>query len=98
MDHLEPEHGVWNTEDIYSNNLLVNPLFDLQKRYNSFIDTILFPNLEKKKTNIIFTYTPMHGVGYAYIINVFDHAKFNVSVYLTIIHSINVCLKYFYLL
>lgn len=80
MEHLEPEHGVWDTEDIYNNNLLVNPLFDLQKRYNNFIDTILFPNLEKKKTNIIFTYTPMHGVGYAYIKNVFDHAKFNVSV------------------
>jgi phosphoglucomutase/phosphopentomutase len=76
-----PEDGVWNTEEIYSNTLLINPLIDLQKRYNSFIDGLLFPNLEKKKTNIIFTYTPMHGVGYPYIRNVFESAKFNVSIY-----------------
>ncbi|XP_025409352.1 phosphoglucomutase-2 isoform X2 [Sipha flava] len=77
IEHLMPEDGVWNTEEIYSNTLLINPLIDLQKRYNSFIDGLLFPNLEKKKTNIIFTYTPMHGVGYPYIRNVFESAKFN---------------------
>lgn len=76
-----PEDGIWNTEDIYSNSLLIDPLIDLQKHYNSFIDKILFPNLKKKNTNIIFTYTPMHGVGYSYIKNVFENAKFNVSVY-----------------
>lgn len=76
---MEPESGVWNTESIYRNSLLVNPLIDIKKRYNSFIDTILFPNLEKKKTNIIFTYTSMHGVGYPYIKNVFGTAQFNVS-------------------
>lgn len=75
-----PEEGVWNTEDMYINSLLINPLTDLQNRYNSFIDKMLFPNLEKKKTNIIFTYTPIHGVGYPYIRNVFDHAQFNVSI------------------
>jgi len=42
---------------------------------------MLFPNLDKKKTNIVFTYTPMHGVGYPYIKNVFENAKFNVSIY-----------------
>lgn len=78
-EHLEPE-DVWNTEDIYNNNLLINPLIDLQKHYNCFIDKMLFPNLDKKKTNIIFTYTPMHGVGYPYIKNVFEIAKFNVSI------------------
>lgn len=66
---------------MHNNSLLINPLLDLQKRYNSFVDKMLFPNLEKKKTNIIFTYTPMHGVGYSYIQNVFHNAKFNVSVY-----------------
>lgn len=74
-----PEDGVWNTEGIYSNCLLINPLTDLQTRYNSFVDQMLFPDLEKRKTNIIFTYTPMHGVGYPYIKNVFENAKFNVS-------------------
>lgn len=43
------------------------------------IDKMLFPNLEKKKTNIIFTYTAMHGVGFPYIESVFEHAQFNVS-------------------
>lgn len=54
---------------------------DLQKHYNCFVDKMLFPNLDKNKTNIIFTYTPMHGVGYTYIKNVFENAKFNVSIY-----------------
>jgi len=63
-----------------NNSLLINPLIDLQTRYNSFIDKLLFPNLEKKNTNIIFTYTPMHGVGYLYIQNIFDNAKFNVCI------------------
>lgn len=66
---------------MYDNSLLINPLIDLQTRYNNFIDKLLFPNLEKKKTDIVFTYTPMHGVGYPYIKNVFDHAKFNVRDY-----------------
>lgn len=73
---------MWNTEHIYKCSLLVNPLIDLQKRYYSFINKMLFPNLEKKKTNIIFTYTPMHGVGYPYIKNVFDNAQFNVNILL----------------
>ncbi|KAF0769292.1 phosphoglucomutase-2 [Aphis craccivora] len=75
-EHLEPE-DVWNTEDIYSNNLLVNPLIDLQKHYNCYVEKMLFPNLDKKNTNTVFTYTPMHGVGYNYIKNVFENAKFN---------------------
>lgn len=79
-EHLEPENGVWDTENIYSNNLLINPLVDLYKRYNNFVEKMLFPDLEKKDTNIIFTYTPMHGVGYPYIKNVFENAKFNVSI------------------
>jgi len=86
-EHLEPEECVWNTEDIYNNSLLVNPLIDLQKHYNCFVDKMLFPNLDKIKTNIIFTYTPMHGVGYRYIKNVFENAKFNVSILIEIIKS-----------
>lgn len=79
-EHLEPESNVWNIKEIYNNSLLINPLVDLQKRYNSIIDKILFPNLVKTNTNIIFTYTPMHGVGYPYIKTVFEHTKFNVSI------------------
>ncbi|XP_025205584.1 phosphoglucomutase-2 isoform X2 [Melanaphis sacchari] len=75
-EHLEPE-DIWNTEDIYNNKLLINPLIDLLKHYNNYIDKMLFPNLDKKKTDIIFTYTPMHGVGYPYIKDVFENAKFN---------------------
>lgn len=60
--------------------MLVNPLNDLQKHYNCYVDKMLFPNLDKKNTNIVFTYTPMHGVGYNYIKNVFENAKFNVSI------------------
>lgn len=59
--------------------MLINPLIDIQERYNYSIDEMLFPDLEKKNTNIIFTYTPMHGVGYPYIRNVFESAKFNAS-------------------
>lgn len=61
---------------------------------------MLFPNLEKKDTNIIFTYTPMHGVGYPYIKNVFENAKFNVSINTSTIYytrerkTIIICYKF----
>ncbi|XP_050430140.1 phosphopentomutase [Adelges cooleyi] len=77
LEHLEPEEGVWDVEKIYSNPLLVDPLDDLQKKYYSCVNEMLIPGLDKKSTNIIFTYTPMHGVGYSYIRNAFEKANFN---------------------
>lgn len=72
---------MWNIKDIYNNTFLRNPLTELQQQYNIFIDKLLIPNFEKEKkdSKITFTYTPMHGVGYPYIKNVFEHVKFRVS-------------------
>lgn len=41
---------------------------------------MLFPGLNKETSNIIFTYTPMHGVGYPYIEKAFKNSKFKVCV------------------
>ncbi|XP_050524981.1 phosphopentomutase isoform X2 [Daktulosphaira vitifoliae] len=77
LEHLEPEENVWNIECLYDSNLLSDPIMELQEHYYKRVNELLFPDLNKEISNIIFTYTPMHGVGYPYIEKAFKNSKFN---------------------
>lgn len=78
LENLEPLDSSWNTKEIYQHSLFNDPLNEVLKNYyNDLKDDVLYPNINEK-TNIKFTYTAMHGVGFDYMSRAFETASFKV--------------------
>ncbi|XP_068085382.1 phosphopentomutase isoform X2 [Anabrus simplex] len=76
MKNLAPLDCSWDTSIIDHSNLLNDPLPAVMDAYYSIIqDCILYPNINAN-TPVKFTYTPMHGVGYPYMLQAFNIANF----------------------
>ncbi|KAL3269659.1 hypothetical protein HHI36_008721 [Cryptolaemus montrouzieri] len=75
LQYLEPWPNSWETHIIQNNELVTDPLEEVLQDYTQRIKASILPeHLElNKKFNIMFTYTPMHGVGYNYIKKAFEN-------------------------
>ncbi|XP_066247719.1 phosphopentomutase-like [Euwallacea similis] len=74
LENLEPWHTSWDQSILQSTSLISNPLAQLTEDYIKLVSgTILEPFKEvNRQSELIFTYTAMHGVGYPYIKGVLD--------------------------
>ncbi|XP_065173251.1 phosphopentomutase [Atheta coriaria] len=72
LDNLEPWPTSWNTDILEGNTLLSDPLAETMEDYMSIVKgSILNEHFtQNDNTNLKFTYTAMHGVGYTYITEV----------------------------
>ncbi|XP_048505839.1 phosphopentomutase isoform X2 [Athalia rosae] len=76
IENLEPLESSFNTSAIYKNSLFKDPLEEVMQSYYKIIkDTTLYPETNRN-TILKFTYTPMHGVGYNYMVEAFNSASF----------------------
>lgn len=69
---MEPWPTSWNTDILEGNTLLSDPLAETMEDYMSIVKgSILNEHFtQNDNTNLKFTYTAMHGVGYTYITEV----------------------------
>ncbi|XP_047119897.1 phosphoglucomutase-2 isoform X3 [Schistocerca piceifrons] len=76
LNNLCPWENSWDTSILQSSPLMKDPLREVWDAYYSRIqDDILFANLNAN-TSVKFTYTPLHGVGYPYMLQAFNTANF----------------------
>lgn len=75
-NNLCPWETSWDTSIIQKSPLRKDPLCHVMKMYYDILSNdVLFPNVNAN-TPIKFTYTAMHGVGYPYMVEAFEVAKF----------------------
>ncbi|XP_045473084.1 phosphoglucomutase-2 isoform X1 [Harmonia axyridis] len=72
--HLEPWPNSWETHIIQNNELIIDPLEEVAQDYTQRVKASILPeHLElNKKFSHMYTYTPMHGVGYNYVKRALD--------------------------
>ncbi|KAK7863518.1 hypothetical protein R5R35_004971 [Gryllus longicercus] len=77
LKNLEPWEKSWNVSIIHEQPLLVSdPLEEISAEYfGVFANNYLFLDINKS-CSLKFTYTPMHGVGYPYMMRAFEAACF----------------------
>ena len=62
--NLEPWDGSWETEgDIYTNYLITDPTKETDIKYMELLEGYITSKDLNSRTNLRFTYTPVHGVG-----------------------------------
>lgn len=74
LNNLEPLESSWDTSILSSTELLEDPLQESLCNYLQLIDDAILPKYKELnlKKSVLFTYTPMHGVGQYYIEKLFD--------------------------
>lgn len=78
LECLEPEDSVWETSKIQQNPLFSQDLDDVMNSYYKDLSRfLLYPDINQK-TNLKFTYSAMHGVGYEYMARAFKMSNFQV--------------------
>ncbi|XP_046388515.1 phosphoglucomutase-2 [Ischnura elegans] len=83
LNNLCPWETSWDTSILSKSSLLKDPLCHVMKMYYDILSNdVLFPNVNAN-TPIKFTYTAMHGVGYPYMVEAFEVAKFKPFVSVT---------------
>lgn len=80
LENLEPKAGVWNITELQCSEYLKDPLDAILAQYLDNIEDSLFCKhvALNAKTPLKFTYTAMHGVGYPYVVKVFQRAGLTV--------------------
>lgn len=79
LDNLEPLSSSWDTSIVYTNPLFKDPLSEVMKSYFSHIKkNVLYPEVTAN-TPLKFVYTPVHGVGFDYMIEAFKVSEFKVN-------------------
>lgn len=82
LNNLEPLESSWDINKIYKSPLNMDPTIDITERYYKDLrNNVLYPEINKN-TNLKFTYTAMHGVGYDYMKSAFDVANFKVVTFM----------------
>lgn len=75
-ENLEPWPESWNYTNVRSNTLYKEPLDEVMTTYFKMInDNVIYREINAK-TPLKFTFTPMHGVGYVYMVEAFKAAGF----------------------
>ncbi|CAG9864289.1 unnamed protein product [Phyllotreta striolata] len=82
LENLEPWDGSWDTDVLEKSPLLKRPLCDIQCRYLNYIDNAISEESKvlNKKVNLLFTYTPVHGVGYRYVKDICDKINIRLQI------------------
>ncbi|XP_066592240.1 glucose 1,6-bisphosphate synthase [Prorops nasuta] len=76
LESLKPYESSWNTNKVFDSPLYKDPLNYIMKLYLSDLkESVVYPEVNKK-TQLKFTYTAMHGVGYKYMTAAFEIANF----------------------
>lgn len=80
MKNLEPLASSWDTKSLENNVNISNPLPETISSYVAAVRSdILKEHIAiNAKTDLKFTYSAMHGVGYSYITKVFEAINLNV--------------------
>lgn len=77
LSNLEPLESSWDTSKIYESPYYQDPKDIIQEYYKDLKENVLYPEVNRN-TTLTFTYTPMHGVGYEYMVAAFEVANFKV--------------------
>lgn len=80
LQNLEPWSSSWDTSIIENNDLINDPLAQTLQKY---VDAVSRNVLEEhkainSKTDLKFTYTAMHGVGYNYVVRALNAVNLKV--------------------
>ncbi|XP_058805700.1 phosphopentomutase isoform X2 [Phymastichus coffea] len=76
LENLKPLAESWDTFLVYNNLLFKDPLPEVMVSYfEDLKNDVLYPEINKN-TAIKFVYTPVHGVGYNYMVEAFKVANF----------------------
>ncbi|KAL7296965.1 hypothetical protein TKK_0009405 [Trichogramma kaykai] len=76
LNNLQPTISSLNTSIVYEHPLYHDPLEEVMKTYFSDIQkNVLYPEVNGS-TSLTFVYTPVHGVGYHYMVEAFKVANF----------------------
>ncbi|XP_054005959.1 glucose 1,6-bisphosphate synthase-like [Hylaeus anthracinus] len=67
LENLKPNESSWDVTKVYESPLYKDPWNDIMESYfHDLRQKVLYPEVNRN-TILKFTYTPMHGVGYAYM-------------------------------
>ncbi|XP_053987692.1 glucose 1,6-bisphosphate synthase-like [Hylaeus volcanicus] len=67
LENLKPNEFSWDVTKVYESPLYKDPWNDIMESYfHDLRQKVLYPEVNRN-TILKFTYTPMHGVGYAYM-------------------------------
>lgn len=82
LENLEPLETSWDTSILSKSSLLTDPRADIFCRYTDVIYKEISEESKNlnKKMNLLFTYTPMHGVAYDFIERIFKVINVNFEV------------------
>lgn len=81
MRNLKPRDTSWKTEILDNNEKVIDPLADVMYAYINRQLSLAYDLAMNQEFCCKFTYTAMHGVGYPYIVRVFESLKFQVGVF-----------------
>ncbi|KAL1139480.1 hypothetical protein AAG570_006464, partial [Ranatra chinensis] len=76
LECLESKEESWDLSILDGNTLLIDPLPELMESYYNFISERIIDSGANAKFPVTITYTPMHGVGYPYVVEAFRVAGF----------------------
>ncbi|KAK7868520.1 hypothetical protein R5R35_004804 [Gryllus longicercus] len=74
LNNLAPWEKSWDTSVLNGSPLFRDPQQEMETRYCNTIIKPMFPDINKN-SNITFTFTPLHGVGYEYMLKAFESAQ-----------------------
>lgn len=77
LDNLKPRDSSWNTDVLKDSPLLSDPLATVRKSYCQRILSLMFDVEMNMKSKIKFVFTPLHGVSYPYVLELFDYIHLN---------------------
>ncbi|GAB6032650.1 Phosphoglucomutase-2 [Chamberlinius hualienensis] len=71
VENLEPAEHAWDYDSVKSHPLVQDPLSQVMETYFKMLhDEVIYREINET-TSIKFTFTPMHGVGYPYMLEAF---------------------------
>lgn len=80
LQNLEPWSSSWDTSIIENNDLINDPLAQTLQKYVDAVSRIVLEEHKaiNSKTDLKFTYTAMHGVGYNYVVRALNAVNLKV--------------------
>lgn len=80
LQNLKPWPSSWDTDIIKNSDKLHDPLAETFKNYIEVVSASVLDEHKviNSKTDMKFTYTAMHGVGYNYIVKLFEAVNLKV--------------------
>ncbi|XP_022657809.1 phosphoglucomutase-2-like isoform X1 [Varroa destructor] len=76
LQELEPWPQAWKTESVRSNVMCSDPIEEVNSKYMEVLEKSMFDRNMNRQTNVMFTFTSMHGVSHPYITEAFKRWNF----------------------